>query len=162
VERSETPTRILVAGATGAIGRQLREVGTRNLVEAATAGGAHRLIVQSIAWLYALGPEPHVETDPLREPADASEDVTLLGVLELERLVTTVAGIDGIVLRYGRLYGPGTGADSPPSSTSVEVGAAARAAFLAVGRGAAGIYNVVDDGSPVSNVRARAELGWSP
>ena len=47
----------------------------------------------------------------------------------------------------------------PPA---VEVTAAARAAVLAVDRGGPGPYNVVDDGRPVSNVRAKWELGWQP
>jgi nucleoside-diphosphate-sugar epimerase len=83
-------------------------------------------------------------------------------VLELERLVTQTAGFEGIVLRYGLLYGPGTSSDTPASPISVEVGAAARAALLAVERGAPGLYNVVDDEGPVSNARARSELGWRP
>src|SRR6202023_3030457 len=44
---------------------QLRIVGTRNLVAAAQAAGARRLIAQSIAFAYAPGPEPHAETDAL-------------------------------------------------------------------------------------------------
>jgi hypothetical protein len=44
----------------------------------------------------------------------------------------------------------------------VHVAAAARAAMLALERGAPGAYNVVDDDPAVSNTRARTELRWSP
>lgn len=66
------------------------------------------------------------------------------------------------MLRYGRLYGPGTWSETPPEPPTVSVEAAARAAALAVDHGEPGIYNVVDDGGPVSNVKARALLAWSP
>lgn len=65
---------------------RLRQVGTRNLVEATIAAGAHRLIAQSGAWLYASGPLPRAETDPLRDLA-GPDDPALPGILELERLV---------------------------------------------------------------------------
>jgi hypothetical protein len=42
------------------------------------------------------------------------------------------------------------------------VGAAARAAALAVARGAPGLYNIVGDGGSASNAKARAQLGWDP
>lgn len=142
---------------------RLREVGTANLVEAMLAAGVRRLVAQSIAWLYADGPLPHTEADPLIDPATAPTHVTLPGVLTLERLVTRTPGIDGLVLRYGSLYGPGTGTDDPPTGpTSVHVAAAARAAVRAVSRGEPGLYNVVDDGGTVSAALARRVLGWDP
>jgi nucleoside-diphosphate-sugar epimerase len=141
---------------------RLRIVGTRHLVAATLAAGAGRLIAQSGAWLYAPGRLPRVETDPLTDPAQAPDDLTLPGILELERLVTGTAGFDGIVLRYGYVYGPGTGRDAPGRGPTVEVAAAARAAALAVTRGPAGIYNIVDDGGTVSNHLAREALGWRP
>lgn len=141
---------------------RLRKVGTRNLVDAVVAADTHRLVAQSVAWLYAPGASPRVETDPLLDPAEAPDNLVLPGVLELERVVTHTAGFVGIVLRYGLLYGPATTYDAPASPISVAVGAAAHAAQLAVEHGAPGIYNVVDDGGPVSNARARAVLGWRP
>ena len=53
---------------------RLREVGTRNLVEAAVAAGTRRLIAQSGAWLYADGPLPHDEGHPLRTPTSDPAD----------------------------------------------------------------------------------------
>jgi nucleoside-diphosphate-sugar epimerase len=52
---------------------RLREVGTRNLVDAAVAAGAGRLVAQSGAWLYADGPLPHDESHPLRNPTDSPD-----------------------------------------------------------------------------------------
>jgi nucleoside-diphosphate-sugar epimerase len=142
---------------------RLRRIGTANLVAAAEAAGARRLIAQSIAWLYADGPLPHDETHPLRTPTDAPSDESLRGILELERLVLESGAFEGIVLRYGALYGPGSGADEADAPIPrVSVDGAARAALLAVEHGASGIYNVVDANDRVSNARARRELGWRP
>ncbi|MFG3757038.1 hypothetical protein, partial [Klebsiella pneumoniae] len=44
---------------------RIRREGTRNLVQAAHAAGARRLVAQSIAWIYAPGALPHTEQDPL-------------------------------------------------------------------------------------------------
>lgn len=142
---------------------RLREVGTRNLVDAAVASGTRRLIAQSGAWLYGDGPLPHDESHPLRTPTAAPRDASLRGVIELERLVTQTAGIDGVVLRYGFFYGPNTAwdADTAPAP-HVSVRSAAHATLLGVDRGPAGVYNVVDDDDTVSNRRARELLGWQP
>lgn len=64
---------------------RIRRVGTRNLLDAAAAAGAHRLFAQSIAW----------ELPGERGAANA----------EFER---TVVDAGGVVIRYGQLYGPGT------------------------------------------------------
>lgn len=141
---------------------RIRTEGTRNLVEAARLAGARRLVAQSIAWAYAPGPEPHSEKDPLDLGADGPRGVTVGGIAELERLVTSTPGFDGLALRYGRWYGPETGAETPPGGVSVHVDAAAWAAALAIDRGPAGIYNVVDDGGTAANAKARRELGWEP
>jgi nucleoside-diphosphate-sugar epimerase len=140
----------------------VREVGTSNLIEAAVAAGALRLIAQSLAWLYLPGPEPHPEEESIVPAAPRAIDRTRRGVIELERLVRTAPTLDGIVLRYGRLYGPGTWATAPPEPPTVHVDAAARAAALAVDRGEPGIYNIVDDDGRVSNAKARRLLGWQP
>jgi nucleoside-diphosphate-sugar epimerase len=141
---------------------EVREVGTSNLIEAAVAAGAQRVIAQSIAWLYLPGPEPHTETESIVPADPRAIDRTRRGVIELERQVTTDPRLEGVVLRYGRLYGPGTWAAMPPEPPTVHVDAAARAAGLAVDGGEPGIYFIVDDGGPVSNAKARRLLGWRP
>lgn len=140
----------------------LRQAGTRNLVAAAAAAGARRIIAQSIAWLYLPGPEPHTEDEPISPANQEGMSLHRQAVVDLERMVTADPRFDGVVLRYGRLYGPGTWSETPPDPPSVHVEAAARAAALAVTRGNPGIYHVADDGGPVSTAKARAGLGWSP
>ena len=88
---------------------RLRIEGTRNLVDAALGAGVRRLVAQSIAFVYAPGREPHDESDPLNSPAEEPWRSTMEGVVTLERLATTTSGLDGLVLRYGMFYGPGTG-----------------------------------------------------
>src|SRR5678815_1382256 len=118
---------------------RIRTEGTRNLVAAATASGARRLVAQSILWIYAPGHEPHVETDPVDTGVTGLAAVTVQGTVALERGVLG-APMDSVVLRYGWLYGPGTGHDTPWKNPGVHADAAAHAAFLAVDRGS-GLYN---------------------
>jgi nucleoside-diphosphate-sugar epimerase len=144
-----------------ALGRnaRLRSEGTRNLVAAALAAGARRLVAQSIAFAYAPGPEPHREDDPLNVSADGGAGATARGVASLEQQVLG-CGLEGLVLRYGRLYGPGTGFDSNDKPAPLHVDAAARAAQLAASRGAPGVYNLAEDDGAVSSEKAKAALGW--
>lgn len=141
---------------------RVRIEGTRNLIDAALGAGVGRLVAQSIAFVYAPGREPHDESDPLNSPAEEPWRTTMEGVVTLERLATTTSGLDGLVLRYGMFYGPGTGFETAPGIPAVQVDAAAQAAVLAIARGAPGIYNVTEDDGAVSIARARRELGWDP
>jgi nucleoside-diphosphate-sugar epimerase len=138
---------------------RIRIEGTRNLVAAAKAAGARRFIVQSVAFAYAAGREPHVETDPLNV-ADGPRVVTVQAAADMEQQVLA-SGMEAVVLRYGLLYGPGTWTEGPARNPPVHVDAAAQAAFLAVTRGA-GIYNIADDDGAVSIDKARKELGFDP
>lgn len=139
---------------------RIRTEGTRNLLAAARAGGARRFIVQSIAFAYAPGGEPHAESDPLNL-ADPARAVTVKGAAEMEQLVLEAPGMESVVLRYGLLYGPGTWAQAPTRAPALHVDAAAHAALLVLTRGA-GIYNIADDDGAVSIAKARAELGFDP
>ncbi len=139
---------------------RLRIEGTRNLMAAAKAAGVRRAVAQSIAFVYAPGPQPHREGDPL-ESGEANR-VTIEGVKALEDAVLNTPGIDGIVLRYGRLYGPGTWFDKPGGPGPLTCGAAAQAALLAMTRGAPGIYNVAEEDGAFSVEKARRELGFDP
>ena len=141
---------------------RLRIEGTVNLVAAAQAAGARRLIAQSIAFGYAAGPEPHAESDPIASvEGDQPSAITARGVRALENAVLHLPGIDGIVLRYGRLYGPGTW-NTPNARAPLHVDAAAQAALLAVTRGAPGVYNIAEDDGAVAIEKARKELGFDP
>jgi nucleoside-diphosphate-sugar epimerase len=131
---------------------RIREEGTRNLIAAAVAAGAKRLIAQSIAFAYAPGPRPYHEDSPLDPAARA--------VASLEQQVLA-APMTGVVLRYGRFYGPGTGFDNPAAGGAVHVEAAADAARRAVTHDAKGIYNVAEPGETLTSAKANADLGWS-
>ena len=140
---------------------RIRIEGTRNLVDAALASGATRLIAQSIAFVYAPGPEPHREEDPLA-PAEGEWASTIAGVVALEQAVTQTNGLVGLVLRYGQLYGPGTWTQTPPDRMPLHVDAAAEAARLAVTRGAPGIYNVAEADGALTIDKVQRELGFDP
>lgn len=100
----------------------IRETGTDNLVTAAAAAGAGRLVVQSIAWLI----------DGVRPPS----------VVHLEHAARRAGGV---VLRYGQWYGPGTyHPDEPPPAPRVHVDAAAVATVAALSL-TPGTYEITDD-----------------
>jgi nucleoside-diphosphate-sugar epimerase len=141
---------------------RIRSEGTRNLVMAAIASGARRLIAQSIAWAYAPGPEPHREGDPLDVKAAGLRGVSVGGVSALEDLTLNSPPLQGIVLRYGHLYGPGTGAHAPVDPGPVHVEAAAQAVLLAIDKAERGIFNIAEPNAYVSIEKARRELGWDP
>ena len=108
--------------ATNEANARMRRQGGRNLLAAAKAAGASRFLAQSIAW---------------QLPGDAGAAVS-----ELERLVLAA---DGVVLRYGRLYGSGTYyEDENPEPPRVRVDAAARRTVRAI-EAASGIVEVTDD-----------------
>ena len=82
--------------------------------------------------------------------------------MALEDAVLRAPGIDGLVLRYGYLYGPGTWYEKPAKPPALHVDAAAHAALLALNRGAPGIYNIAEDDGAVAIAKARAALGFDP
>ena len=139
---------------------RIRSEGTRNLVAAAREAGARRVIAQSIAWVYAPGTPPYAEDHPLDRSPDSPRRASIDGVVALETQVLHTPPFEGLVLRYGQLYGPGTGADAPRGPGSVHVDAAAQAALLAVGRGRPGLYNVAEPGGPALVEKVVRELGW--
>ena len=139
---------------------RIRTEGTLNLVAAAQAAAARRFIVQSIAFGYAPGGEPHPETDPLNL-AEGPRVVTVRGAADMEGQVLSSA-MEAIVLRYGLFYGPGTWSQQPSSKPALHVDAAAQAALLAVTRGRPGVYNIADDDGAVLIEKARRELGFNP
>lgn len=142
---------------------RVRKLGSVNLVRAARLAGAERVVAQSIAWAYAPKATPHEETDPLDLQAVGLRAVTVLeGIVPLENAVLDQSDFDGLVLRYGQLYGPRTWSAEPKGTAPVHVEAAAYAAFLAVAHGRPGSYNITDPGGSASIVKATRELGWRP
>jgi len=142
---------------------RLRREGTANLVRAARAAGVRRVIAQSIAWAYAPKAPPFSESDPLDIEATGQRAVTVLeGVAPLESAVLDQGDFEGIVLRYGQFYGPGTWSAEPSGTAPVHVEAAAFAAFLAVDHGGPGVYNIAEPGGAVTTDNALYELGWRP
>lgn len=151
---------------------RLRTEGTRNLAAAAVAAGARRFLAQSVAFAYAPdGSALRSESDPLFLEAPPRFQAMVRAVAELEQTTLGTAELEGIVLRYGFFYGPGTvyardgsfaedvrrrrvpilgGGDGVFSFIHVEDAAAATVAALE--GGAPGVYNVVDDEpAPVRN-----------
>jgi 2-alkyl-3-oxoalkanoate reductase len=145
---------------------RLRTEGTDNLLAAALAVGARKLVAQSYAgWTFAREGEAVKDEDAALDPAPASnakETIAAIGYLE-ERVVAAKE-LDGIVLRYGGFYGPGTSFAEDGESLEairkrafpivgggggmasfIHVEDAARATFAAIERGRRGIYNIVDD-----------------
>jgi nucleoside-diphosphate-sugar epimerase len=144
---------------------RIRTEGTRNLVAAAVAAGAHRMVAQSIAFAYApAGEGLKREEDALWDDAPWPWSRSVNALRELDAAVTGTEGIDGLVLRYGWFYGAGSsyardgffgeqvrkrrfpvvGRGSGVFSF-IHVDDAADATVAAVERGAPGIYNIVDD-----------------
>jgi nucleoside-diphosphate-sugar epimerase len=143
---------------------RLRFEGTRNLTSAARVAGCRKVIAQSLAFAYASGREPHAETDPIASgEGNTPSAITARGVRALEEFVLDSPGdFGGIVLRYGRLYGPGTWNATAKGRAPLHVDAAAHAALLAVSKGNPGVYNIAEDDGAVTIDKARAELGFSP
>ncbi|MEU0235284.1 MULTISPECIES: NAD(P)-dependent oxidoreductase [unclassified Streptomyces] len=114
--------RVLVAGATGAVGRQLvpcleaagHEVvgisrrGPRpvDVLDAAREAGVGRILAQSIPWAYASGDAPADESVPLDPTEELPRARVVAGVRALESAVAALP--EAVVLRYGILYGSGT------------------------------------------------------
>jgi nucleoside-diphosphate-sugar epimerase len=141
---------------------RIRHEGTRNLIAAAQAAGVKRVVAQSIAWAYAPGDGACSESDPLDMAAEGVRAVSVGGVAALEDAVLHTPGVEGVVLRYGRFYGPGTWTATPSGNAPLHVDVAAQVARLAVSRGEPGIYNVAEDDGTVRIDKARRAFGFDP
>ena len=144
---------------------RVRTEGTRNLIDAARAAGTRRLVCQSIAFAYRMDGEGlKTEDDPLLSHAAGAFGSGVTALREMEEMVLGSEGLDGLVLRYGFFYGPGTYYAHDGTSTAdvrrrrlpivgkgtgvfsfIHVDDAADATVTAVERGSPGIYNVTDD-----------------
>lgn len=146
---------------------RLRTEGTDHLVAAARAVGVRTFVVQSNAlWMERTGGPVADESGRIEPapPADAAAAATALR--HVEEAVTGITWADGIVLRYGSFYGPGTGLSAAPDAVMTEqirkrrfpivgdgggvwslvhIADAASATVAAIERGKPGIHHVADD-----------------
>jgi 2-alkyl-3-oxoalkanoate reductase len=143
--------------------RQVRLAGGGNVYNAARAAGARRYIVQSTGFYYAPGPGLAAEEDPLAVNASAAVSASVRTYMQVEERVVGGKDLEGVALRYGFFYGPGTwftgegdiagqvrerkypitgSGQGVWSWVHVEDAAAATAAALEC---APGVYNIVDD-----------------
>jgi 2-alkyl-3-oxoalkanoate reductase len=151
---------------------RLRTEGTDNLLAAALAVGARKLVAQSYAgWTFAREGAAVKDEDAALDSAPASNaKETIAAIRYLEERVVAARELDGIVLRYGGFYGPGTSfaeggesveairkrafpivGDGGGLASFIHIEDAARATFAAIERGRRGTYNIVDDDpAPVS------------
>jgi len=142
---------------------RLRREGTANLVRAATATGVKRFVAQSIGWAYAPKSPPFTESDPLDVQATGQRAISVSeGVVPLESAILDQTSFEGLILRYGQLYGPGTWSAAPAGAAPLHVDAAAYAAFLAIDHGEPGAYNIADPGGALGIDKALRDLGWRP
>jgi nucleoside-diphosphate-sugar epimerase len=147
---------------------RLRTEGTDHLLAAGRAVGVKRFVAQSFApWPYArTGGMVKTEDDPLDTNPPSQIRTTLEAIKYLEKAVTEADWTEGIALRYGGFYGPGTSIGLNPLGEQIEmikgrkfpvagkgtgvwsfihIEDAASATVEAVEHGTRGIYNVVDD-----------------
>jgi nucleoside-diphosphate-sugar epimerase len=138
-----------------ALTNRLRTEALDHLLAAGRAVGTRRFVAQSYgSWTLPPGTDPPASMRPMLEAARY-----------LEETVTNAAWVEGVVLRYGSFYGPGTSLDGEDSEHArlirarkfpivgggggvwsfIHVEDAADATVAAVERGKPGIYNVVDD-----------------
>ncbi len=147
---------------------RLRSEGTDHLLAAGRAVGARRFVAQSFGafrWARTGGPVL-TEADPIDPNPPGAMRPALVGILHVERAVTSIEWGEGLVLRYGGFYGPGTSVSRAPDAafaapvrkrrfpivgdgggvwSHVYIEDAATATAVAVERGEPGIYNIVDD-----------------
>jgi nucleoside-diphosphate-sugar epimerase len=164
VREARHPERSLAVTMTN----RLRTEATDHLLAAGRAVGARRFVAQSFgAFRFARTGGPVLtEADPLDPHPPAPPPAAQAAILHLEKAVTTIEWGEGLVLRYGGFYGPGTAislaSDAPMAGpirkrrfpivgdgggvwSHVHIDDAAAATAAAVEHGRAGIYNVVDD-----------------
>lgn len=149
-----------------ALTNRLRTEGTDHLLSAGQAVGVRRFVAQSYAaWPYVrTGGPVKTEEDPFDPTPPREMRESFQAIVHLEEAVLGADWTEGIVLRYGGFYGPGT--SMAPGAEQVElvrkrkfplvgdgggvwsfihIADAAEATVAAVEYGSRGVYNVVDD-----------------
>ena len=147
---------------------RLRTEATDHLLAAGRPVGVRRFVAQSFAafrWAPTGGPVL-TEDDPVDPNPPAGLRSALVGILHVERTVPMIGWGEGLVLRYGGFYGPGTAISRAPDAamaapvrkrrfpiigdgggvfSHVHIDDAAAATVAAIDHGQPGIYNIVDD-----------------
>jgi 2-alkyl-3-oxoalkanoate reductase len=147
---------------------RLRTEATDHLLAAGQAVGARRFVAQSFgAFRWArTGGAVLTEAEPIDPDPPAAFRVALVGILHVERAVPAIEWGEGLVLRYGGFYGPGTAISRAPDAamavpirkrrfpiigdgggvwSHIHIDDAAAATVAAVDHGQPGIYNIADD-----------------
>lgn len=153
---------------------RLRREGTKALMTAARTAGSRRVIAQSASFMTRPGSGLTDEQSPLYVDAPGPIGIHIAANIAAERLVLGTPGVEGVVLRYGFLYGEGT-AIGPDGDivTAIKAGGlpivgdgtgrypfihvrdAVSVTLQAVDGGGPGVYNVVDD-------EPAAQVEWLP
>jgi nucleoside-diphosphate-sugar epimerase len=119
--------------------RRLRLEGGRNVHDAARATGVKRYVVQSCGFFYGPGGGLATETDPLAVNASPGVAGNVRTYMQVERRVVGARDMQGVALRYGFFYGPGTYHDPDRGSITEQV---RRHEYPVIGSGA-GVYSFV-------------------
>jgi 2-alkyl-3-oxoalkanoate reductase len=138
---------------------RLRTEAARLLVDAALSAGTKVYVQPSVTFVYPR--EGEVDEDTALVEVQPHLESALVAEREAARFARS--GRRGVVLRLGRLDGPGTGIDEPDprAGATVDVEDAGQA-LLAALEAPSGIYNVARDGERVSNARFKLATGWRP
>lgn len=142
------------------LGRTTRlwNAGTRNLVSAAVSAGARRVVAQSVASAYyPAGHDVLDEEAPLWTDAPGHWGEAVRAVEALEETLLTCPDIEGMALRYGTLYGPGT-SFAPEGRVYQQVRGSALP-LVEDGMGLTSFTHVDDAASAVLEVLTGAEPG---
>lgn len=145
---------------------RLRTEGTDNLLAAGRANGVRRMVAQSFIGLNLArtGGPTKTEDDPVDTDPKPSVRLLVDALNHLEHAVTEDDAVEGLALRYGGFYGPGTMLAADGSMLEmvrkrrvpvigsgegvwsfIHVHDAAAATVRAVEQGAPGIYQIADD-----------------
>jgi nucleoside-diphosphate-sugar epimerase len=149
-----------------ALTNRLRTEGTDHLLSAGRAAGVRRFVAQSAIYAFyaRTGGAVKGEDDPLDPSPPRAMRESMAAIRHLEAAVLGAPGTEGIVLRYGAFYGPGTSLSAGGEQfemvrrrrfplvgngggvwSFIHIADAAEATVAAVDRGRPGVYNIVDD-----------------
>lgn len=165
--------------ASASLNDRTHQEGGANLLAAAQAVGVQRYIIQSCAFWYAPGSGLATEATPFAFNSSPAIAAGTRMYANLEQRVLSARGLEGIALRYGFFYGPGTWyavngdmaqqvcqqqfpivGDGRGVWSWVHIEDAAAATVAAVEQGASGVYNIVDDNPAQMDVWLPAYARW--